>query len=318
MSRYNSAKGTIFIICSNIIQIIQKNDEDIFLNQYEDSVEDEKANQEAFERSLHFSDDSKEDRFKKLSFLNNRPAEDPDDEFSLVKPAIEINKSPKIEIDKNFMNNIDRSKANSDILTKDDPIQGKSLLGKDSSLSISDLFCLDEQYQHKPIEFEKATEQNDVQPDFSVQEQLLDNKDENDKSILEVPSNPEPPQEPDNEKIKKRDEKAQSKANDEELENSDDNKDNDKSINELFSNDSEPENSKPSDAPIPQSDIVNGRLSYFMELIDKKIKSFLENKRFKTDENLPEVITNGEDKVKEKEEEPSKEEKSISQPEVES
>jgi hypothetical protein len=125
-------------------------------NQFEDSVEDEKANQEAFERAMHFSEENKENRFKKLSFLNNKAPEEPEDEFSLVKPTVDLNHSPKIEIDDNFMKDVNNDKDDSGIDIQKLHNGSRSILGKSHFHPLNNQDYIDEEYDHKPIEFTKA------------------------------------------------------------------------------------------------------------------------------------------------------------------
>lgn len=106
-----------------------KKPDDLMFNGYEDSVEDEKANQEAFERALHFSDETKEDRLRKISFLNSRTQDDPEEEFSLVKAPVKLIQSPKIEIDSHFMQ-LDKPNEEISPIHKVDEEGDKSILGK--------------------------------------------------------------------------------------------------------------------------------------------------------------------------------------------
>jgi len=124
---------------------LRADQDDLMFNGYEDSVEDEKANQEAFVRSQNFTDESKENRFKKLSFLNNKTPEEQEDEFPLVKPAIAQQKSPKIVIDDQFLNAVkpDDIKHNEESL-----LENKSILDNDT-------------FDSRPIEFIKASESID-------------------------------------------------------------------------------------------------------------------------------------------------------------
>lgn len=105
-------------------------------NGYEDSEENEKANQEAYERSLHFTDEAKEDRLKKLGFLSNRSNAENEEPDFLIKPRIEANSSPKIEIENQFFQSLDRNKNEGNII---------------------------DSYQHEPIEFVKADNSQDNQ-----------------------------------------------------------------------------------------------------------------------------------------------------------
>ena len=98
---------------------VQENDfrmrpgqDDMMFNNYEESPEDEKANQEAFRRSQNLTQESKESRLKKLSFLSNRTQEEPEEEFSLVKPAISPQTSPKIVIDDKFLTTVKQKENN--------------------------------------------------------------------------------------------------------------------------------------------------------------------------------------------------------------
>lgn len=172
----------------------------MIFNQYEDSIEDEKANQEAFERSIQFSDETKDERFKKLSFLNSRPPEDQDEEFTLVKPPIDAHKSPKIEIENSFLNAIQKAKPGSS------PNQHKrSIIGNSKLLAL-----IDEDYQHKPIEFEKSAKIGAFGGDLICSDESNDGKDFL-GSILNLEAGQENHQFGDNAKVKKRDEKALNK-----------------------------------------------------------------------------------------------------------
>lgn len=107
-----------------------KKPDDLMFNGYEDSVEDEKANQEAFERSLNFSDESKENRFKKLSFLTNRTVDEAEDEFPLVRPVVNNNNEPpKIEIEGQFLKNSPSSEEGKGSENKEGSLE-KSVIGK--------------------------------------------------------------------------------------------------------------------------------------------------------------------------------------------
>ena len=179
-----------------------KKQEDMIFNQYEDSIEDEKANQEAFERSIQFSDENKDERFKKLSFLNSRSSEDPEEEFTLVKPPIDVHKSPKIEIENSFLNAIQKGKSGSS------PKQHKrGIIGSADLLTL-----IDEDYQHKPIEFEKSAKLGAFGGDLICSEEANDSK-EFFGSLLNLESGQENEQSAENTKLKKRDEKALNKQN---------------------------------------------------------------------------------------------------------
>jgi hypothetical protein len=123
-----------------------KKPDDMLFNGYEDSVEDEKANQEAYERSIKFSEQSEEERLKKLSFLTEQLIEEPQEEF-LIKPRIGPPTSPKIEIETNLFSSVDKV--------------GNSFEPDNKSKSILGIFnmvnnpTLDEDFVHKPIEFTK-------------------------------------------------------------------------------------------------------------------------------------------------------------------
>lgn len=89
------------------IQEVKKQGDDLMFNGYEDSIEDEKANDEAYKRSINFGDEAKEDRFKKLAFLTSRSQEEPEDEY-LLKPRIQPNQPPKIEIETNSFRSLNK------------------------------------------------------------------------------------------------------------------------------------------------------------------------------------------------------------------
>jgi hypothetical protein len=137
-----------------------------------------------------------------LSFLNNRSSEDPDEEFSLVKPPVDVHKSPKIEIENSFLNAIQKAKSGSS------PNQHrKGIIGS------SDLFTrIDEDYHHIPIEFEKSSKVGTFGSDLIWSEGANESK-EIIGSLLNFKEGQENEQFAENFKVKKRDEKALSKQN---------------------------------------------------------------------------------------------------------
>lgn len=141
--------------------------DDMLFNGYEDSVEDEKANQEAYERSIKFKNQSEEERLKKLSFLTEQQKEEPQEEF-LIKPRIGPSCSPKFQIETNLFTSVDKSTT---------PDKSKSILG---ILNPIKFLILDEDYVHKPIEFTKEDEMTDLQIPMVEEESLslIDNNGE--------------------------------------------------------------------------------------------------------------------------------------------
>ena len=118
--------------------------DDLMFNGYEDSVEDEKANQEAFERSQNFieSDQDREAKLKKLSFFKNRTTEEESDPYPLIRTAEPVqDSSPKIVIENQIFSSIKTSEK-----SEDNPLYesgSKELIGADN-------------FDSKPIEFTKA------------------------------------------------------------------------------------------------------------------------------------------------------------------
>jgi hypothetical protein len=141
--------------------------DDMLFNGYEDSVEDEKANQEAYERSIKFKNQSEEERLKKLSLLTEQQKEEPQEEF-LIKPRIGPSCSPKFQIETNLFTSVDKSTT---------PDKSKSILG---ILNPIKFLILDEDYVHKPIEFTKEDEMTDLQIPMVEEESLslIDNNGE--------------------------------------------------------------------------------------------------------------------------------------------
>lgn len=121
---------------------LNNDQEDLIFNSYEDSAEDEKANQEAFERAKVMDEENKESRLKKISFLTNRESDEQEMEVFptlLNKTVINNQNSPKIEIDSQFRTHIKPDENNDDEAL----IINKSILENDA-------------FDNKPIEFIKA------------------------------------------------------------------------------------------------------------------------------------------------------------------
>jgi len=128
----------------------------MIFNAFDDSLEDEKANQEAFERSQMMLSKQRE-QDGKMSFLNSLHEPTVDDEFPLVKPAMSMkNSHQKIVINHQFI--------------KDTAAGGDGVAGKHAE----NKSVFEETYVHKPIEFIKAADYDDV----SLATQLLKGKDE--------------------------------------------------------------------------------------------------------------------------------------------
>lgn len=136
--------------------------DDMLFNGYEDSVEDEKANQEAYERSIKFKNQSEEDRLKKISFLTEQQKEEPQEEF-LIKPRIGPSCSPKFQIETNLFTSVDKSAISLS------PDKSKNILG---ILNPIKFLILDEDYVHQPIEFTKGEEMTELQIPMVEEESL--------------------------------------------------------------------------------------------------------------------------------------------------
>jgi hypothetical protein len=148
-----------------------KKPDDMLFNGYEDSVEDEKANQEAYERSIKFSEQSEEERLKKLSFLTEQLIEEPQEEF-LIKPRIGPPTSPKIEIETNLFTSVDKVANSFETDNK-----SKSILG---ILNMVTHQTLDEDFVQKPIEFTKGEHLTELEVPMAEDDSpsIIENDDE--------------------------------------------------------------------------------------------------------------------------------------------
>jgi len=89
-------------------------------NGFDDSMEDEKANQEAFERSqLLLGKQRNTDQ--KLSFLNSLSDHQDENEFNLVKPVVSMTNSSKIIIDQNALKSSSQEAFRQTLLNEADP-----------------------------------------------------------------------------------------------------------------------------------------------------------------------------------------------------
>lgn len=119
--------------------------EDNIMDGYEDSVDDQKANQAAYLNSLSFKDEEKQESYKKFDFLSQASNDQEEDDGLLIKPKVNGSASPVIQIDSNIFSGLNlKSPSSSKNGTK-------NILGNLFS------HCIDEDYVHKPIEFEKVT-----------------------------------------------------------------------------------------------------------------------------------------------------------------
>ena len=147
-----------FYYNSNFYQSSEmKKTEDNIFNGYEDSVADEKANQDAYENHIGFGDDEeiKEENYKKFSFLAQNTPIEPEVEEFLIKPRITPNNPPKIVIDSSSFSNIKPAEKTSQEEKGNE--KTKSVIGTLNILKEASKYVfIDENYVHKPIEFIEA------------------------------------------------------------------------------------------------------------------------------------------------------------------
>lgn len=140
-----------FADTTNQVKNEMKKQDELMFNGFDDSVEDEKANQEAFERSQLLWGKQREQE-RSISFLNSLNSNmGGDEEYSLVRQNVNRSPSNKIVIDNSFMKANSKSEADVD---KNEEAKHKSVLGKTQSKSCLNS-SLDEQFTYEPIEFTK-------------------------------------------------------------------------------------------------------------------------------------------------------------------
>ena len=103
-----------------------KKQDDLMFNGFDDSLEDEKANQEAFERSQLLCGKQREHE-QKISFLNSLNSGLADDDYSLIKTNVNRSPNSKIVIDNSFMKAGGKSDGNHEVREE---TKHKSVLGK--------------------------------------------------------------------------------------------------------------------------------------------------------------------------------------------
>ena len=142
-----------FIDTTNQVKNDIKKQDELMFNGFDDSVEDEKANQEAFERSQLLCGKQREQE-QKISFLNSLNSNmGADEEYSLVRQNVNRSPSSKIVIDHSFMKANGKSELDID---KNEEAKNKSVLGKYIIKILSKQTTIDEHFVYEPIEFTKG------------------------------------------------------------------------------------------------------------------------------------------------------------------